>query len=157
MLKIHHFLRKICLVKLLCPFLKPRMPILILDDIQALFDLNGNLRRDTGLSDLISLYSMKWLDEGYAKIVFVSSECSIFKDFRQLSGWSSRLDLCALKPLNRIIANNKEIFAKTQEEYEKFFHYFGANLRTLDKFNKTREGFHGLCFFYFNIHEFVLK
>ena len=136
MLKIHYFLRRICLLKWFCPFIKPRMPLLIIDDIQALFDLNGNLRKDTDLSYIIDLYSMKWLDEGYAKIVFVSNECSIFNDFTQLSGWASRLRLCALKPLNlenfnSIIANNKSIFLKTQDEYAKFFKYFGGDLRTL--------------------------
>ena len=81
MLRIHKFLRKICLIKMFCPFLKPTMPIVFFDDVQTFFDRNGKLMMEEPVSSIIYRYSMKWLDSDYAKIVFVSSECSVFDYF----------------------------------------------------------------------------
>lgn len=137
LLKIHSFLRLFCLTKYLCPFLKPKIPIIIIDDVQSLFSKGQLIESDTRL--ILERYSIRWLDENLAKIIFITSEGGVFSSMRKLSGWSSRLRLKSFEPIDKNVFNDliikfPDFFKKSKKDHAEYFEFFGGDLRILKRF-----------------------
>ena len=154
MLRIHSFLRYFCITYYLCPFLKPRIPVLIFDDVQLLFKKGKIINSKARL--ILERYAIYWLDNGLANIVFITSECGTFTSIKRLSGWSSRLQLLPLQSLEKekfdsLIKQYPYVFKRPVEDYDKFYMFFEGDLRTLQRLSYFRGSIEGNILIYFNL------
>ena len=144
MLRYHKIFRSLGLTKYICPFLKPKIPVLILDDLSSLYSYGNLINSEVKL--ILERYSIYWLDNQYAKIIFVTSKCGTFTSLRRLSGWDSRLRLCSFDSFDQnqfieFIKKNPRLFNQEIKIYQEFYNYFGGDLRTLEKFRSFEVDF----------------